>query len=472
VLDCRDDWPAAAVALGGMRAGSATRVLEGLARFLQHRAVRVLAVTPGMLRAFERAGLDADRLLLVTNGADTDLFRPAPVGRNDAPGQPLTVLYAGTHGLIHGMDVLLDAAERLRARSDLRFLLVGDGVAKPGLERRARETGLGQVEFRPSVAPERLVEEIHAADVCVATTRDHPFGGETIPVKLFDYLACGRPVVAAVSGDAARVVEESGGGLVVPPGDGAALADALVALADDPVRRAVLGAAGPAFIEERYTRRAVGTKLVALLKEVVRLARGRDVAPRPAGAGGAAKRAVDLVVAGVLLVVLAPLLAVVALAVRLDSPGPALFRQRRVGRASSEFTILKFRTMRVDTPDLASHLMGPGSDRVTRVGRWLRRTSLDELPQLLNVLAGDMTLVGPRPALHNQHDLVALRQQAGVDALKPGVTGWAQIHGRDDLPLDRKVACDRWYLEHLSFGLDLGIVLRTPFTLFSSRGVF
>ena len=180
----------------------------------------------------------------------------------------------------------------------------------------------------------------------------------------------------------------------------------------------------------------------------------------------------DVLVAGFLLLVFSPLLLAIALVVRLDSRGPALFRQRRVGRGSREFTILKFRTMFVGTPDLASNLVGPGSARVTRVGRVLRRTSLDELPQFLNVLAGDMTLVGPRPALHNQHDLVAMRRQSGVDALKPGMTGWAQIHGRDDMPLERKLAYDRWYLENVSFWLDLWIVLRTPFAVLSSRGVY
>jgi lipopolysaccharide/colanic/teichoic acid biosynthesis glycosyltransferase len=474
VLDCRDDWPAAAVALGEMRAGLASGVLGAVARFLQRRAARVLAVTPGMLHALEGRGLDAGRLVLVTNGADTDLFRPAPGGRDGGAGQApgCTVLYAGTHGLIHGMEVLLEAAERLRERRDLRFRFVGDGVARAPLESRARAAGLANVEFRASVPPEELVEEIRTADVCVATTRDHPLCGETIPVKLFDYLACGRPVVAAVRGDAARFLEESGAGLVVPPGDGEAMARALVALADDPARRAALGGSGPSFIEQRYSRRAVGEQLVSVLGEVLRQARGQDVTPVPAGVDGLAKRAVDVVVAGLLLVALSPLLLVIALAVRLDSPGPVLFRQRRIGRGSRGFTILKFRTMQVGTPDLASHLMGPGSSRVTRVGRLLRRTSLDELPQLLNVLAGDMTLVGPRPALHNQHDLIALRQEAAVDGLKPGVTGWAQIHGRDDIPLERKVAYDRWYREHVSFGLDLWIILRTPVALLSSRGVF
>jgi O-antigen biosynthesis protein WbqP len=181
---------------------------------------------------------------------------------------------------------------------------------------------------------------------------------------------------------------------------------------------------------------------------------------------------VDVVVSVVLLVLGAPMLLLIALLIRLDSRGPALFRQRRIGRGSSEFTIFKFRTMHTGTPDLASHLVGPGSDRVTRLGRVLRRTSLDELPQLLNVLAGDMTLIGPRPALYNQDDLIALRQQAGVDALTPGVTGWAQIHGRDDLPVPIKVEYDRQYLERISPSFDAWIAIRTPIALFSSRGVY
>jgi len=469
VLDCRDDWPRAAIALGELRPGLVTSLLGGLMRFLQARAARVIAVTPGMLRQFEARGLDAGRLELITNGADTELFRPGPAR---PPGNGLTVLYAGTHGLVHGMEALMDAVERLRGRSDLSFSFVGDGVAKTALEERTRTLGLARVEFLPSEPPERLVRRIHDADVCVATTRAHEFSGETIPVKLFDYLACGRPVVAAVSGDAAEVVLQSGGGLVVPPGDGAALAVAIERLADSPELRDTLARGGPAFVEQRYSRRAAGERLVRALESVSREARGRPIAPRPNGPYGVARRAVDLLVSATFLVLLSPLLALLAIAIRMDSPGPALFRQRRIGRGSSEFTILKFRTMRAGTPDVASHLMGPGSSRVTRVGRLLRRTSLDELPQLWNVLVGDMTLVGPRPALFNQYDLIAMRQAVDVDALKPGVTGWAQVNGRDDIPMDHKVALDRTYLDSLGPVMDLRILLRTVVVLFSDRGVY
>jgi len=206
--------------------------------------------------------------------------------------------------------------------------------------------------------------------------------------------------------------------------------------------------------------------------EVAPLARGRDITPQPAAPYRWVRRACDVMLGAGMLVVLSPFLLLVAAAIMLDSPGPALFRQRRIGRGSCEFSIMKFRTMRVGTPDLASHLMGPGSSRVTRIGKFLRRTSIDELPQLWHLVTGEMSLIGPRPALYNQYDLIALRQQAGIDALTPGVTGWAQIHGRDDIPLDRKVAYDHYYLEHVSPALDLAILGRTFVILFSDRGVY
>jgi O-antigen biosynthesis protein WbqP len=128
--------------------------------------------------------------------------------------------------------------------------------------------------------------------------------------------------------------------------------------------------------------------------------------------------------------------------------------------------------MREGTPDLASHLMhGQTESRITRIGGFLRRTSLDELPQLLNIFKGDMSFVGPRPALYNQYDLIGMRQEVDVDTLKPGVTGWAQINGRDDIPMDAKVGLDRWYLERCGPWTDLAILVRTPFALLSGRGV-
>lgn len=470
VNDCRDDWPHAAIALGEMRPGPVAWVLDATARFFQRRAARVIVVTPGMERQLADRGFEPRRLVLITNGADTELFHPDPAANGRAAG-PFTVLYAGTHGLVHGMEALIDAAALLRDEPDVRFVLVGDGVAKPALEARAAKEGLRNIEFRPSMPPAELVGWLRRADACVATTRASVFAGETIPVKLFDYLACGCPVIAAVRGDAAAVVEDSRGGVVVEPENGAAIAGAVMSLKADPGRRAVLAAAGPEFVARRHSRIALGDRLAAVLEEVRFERQGRPVEARPDGLHAVVKRGLDVVVALLGLLVLWPLLAAVAIAVCLDSPGPALFRQRRIGRASSEFVLFKFRSMSVGTPDLASHLIQPGTVRVTRVGRFIRRTSLDELPQLWNILVGDMTLVGPRPALYNQYDLVALRQQAGVDALVPGLTGWAQVNGRDEIPLERKVAYDAEYLERCSIGFDLAILGRTAMTLVTGRGV-
>ena len=170
------------------------------------------------------------------------------------------------------------------------------------------------------------------------------------------------------------------------------------------------------------------------------------------------------------LVLLAPML-LVALAVRLTSKGPALYWSDRVGRNNTIFKMPKFRSMRVGTPAVATHLLGNPDAYLTPIGSFLRKSSLDELPQLWSILVGDMSFVGPRPALFNQHDLMALRTQAGVHALVPGLTGWAQVNGRDELPIPAKVKLDEAYLQRQSLGFDLRILWLTFVKVLRRDGV-
>ena len=183
------------------------------------------------------------------------------------------------------------------------------------------------------------------------------------------------------------------------------------------------------------------------------------------------KRAFDLVIALVALAILAIPLAVVALLVRLSSRGPVLYWSERVGRHSARFQMPKFRTMRTDTPPMATHLLENPEKWLTPVGRVLRRTSLDELPQLWSIVRGDMSFVGPRPALFNQDDLIALRSAAGVDALMPGLTGWAQINGRDEIAIPEKVRLDAEYLHRGSMAFDLLIIACTALQAFTGSNV-
>jgi lipopolysaccharide/colanic/teichoic acid biosynthesis glycosyltransferase len=180
-----------------------------------------------------------------------------------------------------------------------------------------------------------------------------------------------------------------------------------------------------------------------------------------------AKRALDVAGASVGLLVSAPFLAAAAAAVQLDDRGPVLYRQRRVGKDGREFDLLKLRTMVVGAERLgAGYAVDEGDPRITRAGRVLRRLSVDELPQLWNVVRGDMSLVGPRPTLAYQVERYTERQRRRLE-VKPGITGWAQIQGRASLPWDERIELDVWYVEHRSFWLDLRILARTPLALFT-----
>ena len=183
------------------------------------------------------------------------------------------------------------------------------------------------------------------------------------------------------------------------------------------------------------------------------------------------KRAFDLLLALFVGAALLLPIAAVALLVKLTSRGPALYWSDRIGRRNAIFRMPKFRSMRVDTPQVATHLLADARTWLTPIGGFLRKSSLDELPQLWSILQGDMSFVGPRPALFNQDDLIALRTERGVDRLLPGLTGWAQIHGRDELEIAEKAKLDGWYVQHMSFGRDVKCFFGTIAAVLRHDGV-
>lgn len=184
------------------------------------------------------------------------------------------------------------------------------------------------------------------------------------------------------------------------------------------------------------------------------------------------KRVLDVLLSGVAIVVLAPVLVVSALSIKIDSPGAILFRQKRVGKNKKLFEIYKFRTMRTDTPkDMPTHMLSNPDAYITKTGKFLRKTSLDELPQLFNIWKGQMSIIGPRPALWNQDDLIAERDKYGANDITPGLTGWAQINGRDELEIPVKAKLDGEYVKRMSFGMDVRCFFGTITSVLKHDGV-
>lgn len=184
------------------------------------------------------------------------------------------------------------------------------------------------------------------------------------------------------------------------------------------------------------------------------------------------KRILDLLVSIIGLIILSPVFLILVIWIKLDSKGPVLFKQKRVGIHKTHFNILKFRTMKIDTPkDTPTHLLKNPEQYITRAGKFLRKTSLDELPQIINIIKGDMAIVGPRPALWNQYDLIEERDKYGANDIRPGLTGWAQVNGRDELEIPVKAALDGEYVEKMGFAMDIKCIFKTVIQIFTHEGV-
>ena len=184
------------------------------------------------------------------------------------------------------------------------------------------------------------------------------------------------------------------------------------------------------------------------------------------------KRLIDFILALIGLIVLSPVFIIICIAIKLDSEGPIFFTQKRIARNKQYFKIIKFRTMDIHTPkDTPTHLLADSTNYITRVGKFLRKTSLDELPQIINILKGDMAIIGPRPCLYNQYDLIKKRDEYGANDIRPGLTGWAQVNGRDELPIAIKAKYDGYYVANYNFLFDCKCFIMTITAVFKHKGV-
>jgi lipopolysaccharide/colanic/teichoic acid biosynthesis glycosyltransferase/glycosyltransferase involved in cell wall biosynthesis len=450
---------------GGLR-----RRLLTLAERLSCRCAHyVLCVSQSVRqRAIELGLAPADRLVVLGagsfNGVDVARFAPTPARVAQAvrirrelgiPADAPVIGFVGRFTRDKGIAELVQAYQTVRARlPEARLMLLGrfeSGDPVPEAARRFLETDLGvtHVGYVPDPAA-----HYQAMDVLALPTYR-----EGYPTVVLEASAAGKPIVATRATGAVDAVEDGVTGLLVPVGDAAALSDALLRLLEDPELSAAIGAAGRARVERQYTTERVCADLASFYQQLL-LDHGvvQNTMRQPSGGAGAAKRLMDVIGAVVALAISGPAMALAALAVWATMGLPVLFRQRRAGRHGRPFWLAKFRTMS-DERDGEGRLL-PDERRLTPVGRALRRFGIDELPQLWNVLKGEMSLVGPRPLLMEYLPAYTGREQIR-HAVRPGITGSSQVNGRHTSLFSRRLELDSWYVENWSLGLDLKIAVQT-----------
>ncbi|HPM75966.1 MAG TPA: sugar transferase [bacterium] len=468
VFEVRDLWPRAPIELGALNNPWLQRIARYAERLFYRRAARLVALSPGMVEGVRSIAPVDKPVALVPNACDFDLFDQAdPAGWRERLGLPadaFVVVHAGNLGPSNDGDWLVDLAAQFRRldRDDLWLLLLGEGNDRARLELRAATQRMPNIVFAGPVTRRETAAILCACDLGLVSFADLPVLRTNSPNKFFDCLAAGMPVAVNTDGWTAELLREADAGLVLPRHTRQA-ATQIAALADDPPRRAQCGR-NARELATRFERGKLATQVLAELQAASE--------EKACGCEQRLKRAFDLLLTVPVLLIGAPFLLAIALAIRLDSPGPIFFRQERLGRDGRAFRLWKFRTMVEGAATMGDGLnVGDRDWRITRVGHFLRTWSLDELPQLFNVLAGEMSLVGPRPALPEhaaQYDATQRRRLR----LAPGLTGLAQVSGRNALSWDEKLAKDVEYVQKWSFWRDLKIMVKTFPVVLGREGLY
>jgi len=466
VFEVRDLWPDFAIETGVLRNPLFIWASRRLERFLYHHADRLIVNSPGFIPHLRRCGVSEQKIALIPNGVEVSMFNPAD--RGEAIRQELGLknkfiaLYAGAHGLANDLGTVLLAAKHLEGHPDIVFILVGDGRERPNLIRQAEELGLSSVRFVAAQPKTRMPQFLAAADVCIAILKSILMFTTTYPNKVFDYMAAGRPTVLAIDGAIREVIEAADGGTFVQPGEPAALAEAVLRYYRDPDLRHRHGQNARSYVAAHFDRSQQAPKLEDTFQRVYREKRTNR------GIALALKRAFDIIVSLTALTLSSPLMALIALAIWVTMGRPILFRQPRIGYRGRVFTIYKFRTMNHER-DKQGNLL-PDEQRLTRLGCFLRSLTLDELPELFNVIKGDMSLVGPRALLVEYRDLYTTEQWRRHE-MPPGMAGPVLASGRNLLSWEEKFRLDVWYVDNWSLWLDFQILVRTALKVLKREGV-
>ncbi len=468
VFLCQDIFPEVASLLEDFRNEAVNGLLDRINRLLIQKADRVVVLGETMReRLIAAKGADSQKVVVIHNWADCASITPGekrnPFSLAHGLADAFVVMHSGNVGLSQDLDTLLEAADRLRSYPDLLVVVVGDGVKRSALEDRARSLGLANVRFLPYQNREGLKDSFASAEVFVISLR-RGLAGYIVPSKLYGILAAGRPYVAAVeeASEVATITKKYDCGLLADPGDPKDLAEKILTLYHDRVlarrlgvnaRRASVEFDRPIKVRAYYDlfRQLVGASMLA-----------------PASSATFLKRPFDMFLSGLGLLLSAPLWALITLGVKLEDGGPVFYGKERVGKGCRRFWSWKFRSMVPDSDVRFGPLQASDGDpRVTQVGRLLRATAMDELPQLWNIFKGDMSFVGPRALVPEEIEVsgdgtpIPLEKIPGYEArhrVRPGLTGLAQIYAPRDIPRRQKFKFDLLYIRRQSFWLDLKLI--------------
>lgn len=459
VVDIQDLWPDTLAATGML---NNRRILQLIGRGMNkiyHSAAHVVVLSPGFRLMLCERGVPSEKITVIPNWTYAVDKEPNQVvaeevktsNRHLARNRPgFDVVFAGNMGAAQGLDTVIKAARILeKMEPAVQFVMVGDGVEREHLQADVTALNLRNVKFLPRREPHEMAPVFAEADCLLVHLKADPLFAVTIPSKTQAYLQTGKPLIMAVSGDAAEMVGKAGAGLIVPPEDPERLARAVLELHAMSVKdRRAMGRRGAEFYQAELAL-PIGASRFEKVFDQARFA------SRP---GAGLKRLGDIFVSASLLAAFSIPLILLSLLVALKLGRPVVFRQKRPGRFGKTFEILKLRTMTNDRGKDGQLLRD--SERLTPFGSWLRSTSLDELPALWNVLRGDMSLVGPRPLLERYTRYFSEEELLRL-VVRPGVTGYAQVNGRNNAPWDERLAMDVHYVRTWSLKLDIIVLCRT-----------